>query len=87
VNFQLIFPFIISNTKMYKENLAKHNFEYQFYLAKKGEMMKKQEEKTPNVSGTFQIVNDQQKEDLEHLQKQHNLDKESLHYARIFMED
>ena len=50
-------------------------------------IMKKQDENTPNVSGTLQIVNDQQKVDLKDLKEKHNLDEESLNYARQFMED
>jgi hypothetical protein len=49
--------------------------------------MKKNEVRTPNVSGTFQVVNDKQKEDLKNFKEQHNLDEESLYYARLFMED
>ena len=49
--------------------------------------MKKKDDKTPNVSGSFQIVNDDQKDDVNNLKKEHDLDEESLYYARLFMED
>lgn len=46
----------------------------------------------PIVSGTFQIAEDTRVESLEHLSdknrmEQHELDEESLYYARLFMED
>ncbi|MEH7502978.1 hypothetical protein V7152_13380 [Neobacillus drentensis] len=49
--------------------------------------MKEKNDKAPNVSGSFQIVNDHQKEDVKSLKNQHDLDEESLYYARLFMED
>lgn len=49
--------------------------------------MKKNNDTAPNVSGSFQIVNDPQKADVETLKNQHDLDEESLYYARLFMED
>ncbi len=47
-------------------------------------MKKKKNTETPNVSGSYQIVGDDRKEEIK---EQHNLDDESLYYARIFMED
>ena len=44
-------------------------------------------EKAPNVSGSFQIVSDEQQRDLEKVQRDHDLDEKSLYYARNFMED
>ncbi|MDZ5473931.1 hypothetical protein SM124_19610 [Bacillus sp. 31A1R] len=41
---------------------------------------------TKNVSGTFQIVEDDRKQELKS-SKENELDEESLYYARIFMED
>jgi hypothetical protein len=49
--------------------------------------MMKKEDKAPNVSGSFQIVNDQQKEDVKNFKDQQGVDEESLNYARQFMED
>jgi hypothetical protein len=54
---------------------------------RKGEVMKEKNDKAPNVSGSFQIVNDHQKEDVKSLKNQHDLDEESLYYARLFMEE
>jgi hypothetical protein len=56
-------------------------------MYKKGDFMKNKEEKAPNVSGSFQVVNDQQKEDIQNLKEKQNLDEESLNYARLFAED
>jgi len=51
-------------------------------------MAKRKDEKTvPNVSGSFQIVSEEQQKDLQNVQKEHGLDEKSLYYARNFMED
>lgn len=49
--------------------------------------MHKNEEKAPNVSGSFQIIEDGRKETIEDLRKENKLDEETEYYARIFMED
>ncbi|WP_209121178.1 hypothetical protein [Alkalihalobacillus sp. BA299] len=49
--------------------------------------MDKNKEITPNVSGSFQIIEDIRKEDIEELRKENKLDEETEYYARIFMED
>jgi hypothetical protein len=41
----------------------------------------------PNVSGSFQIVDNHRKDDVKDMEKQTTLDEESLYYARLFMED
>lgn len=69
--FFLIFLYIGSNTKMYM----------------KGEIRMKKEDKAPNVSGSFQIVNDQQKEDVKNFKDEQDVDEESFNFARQFMED
>lgn len=51
---------------------------------KKGNKIRK--ESAPNVSGSFQIVENKRKEDLEEAQRK-GLDEESMYYARLFMED
>lgn len=52
-----------------------------------GTMDKRSEEKSPNVSGSFQVVDDERKKDLKKLRKENKLDEKSEYYARIFMED
>jgi hypothetical protein len=54
-----------------------------------GETVKKEsnKNKAPNISGSFQIADDQRQSDLESVEKEHELDEESMYYARIFMED
>lgn len=42
---------------------------------------------SPIVSGSYQVVSDQEKEALEELIKSKQLDEESMYYARIFNED
>ncbi|MCA1029717.1 hypothetical protein LCL95_01570 [Bacillus timonensis] len=50
-------------------------------------MNKKQENHVPNVSGSFQIVENERKEEIEEVTNDEKLDKESMYYARQFMED
>ncbi|WP_246939422.1 hypothetical protein [Bacillus pinisoli] len=50
-------------------------------------MKKKNEQSHLNVSGSFQIMNENRKEDLEDVKSRYDLDEESLYYARQFMED
>lgn len=50
-------------------------------------MKKKAEEKHANISGSFQVVNEDRREDLEEIKEKYGLDEESLYYARQFMED
>lgn len=52
-----------------------------------GESMDKNKGKTPNVSGSFQIIEDNRKETIKELRKENKLDEETEYYARIFMED
>lgn len=47
----------------------------------------KNQGKAPNISGSFQIADDKRQYDLESVEKEHDLDDESMYYARIFMED
>lgn len=49
--------------------------------------MDKNKEKTPNVSGSFQVVNDDRKDAIEELRKENKLDEETEYYARLFMEE
>ncbi|MBM4761370.1 hypothetical protein [Bacillus sp. B15-48] len=49
--------------------------------------MDKNKEKAPNVSGSFQMIEDERKETIEELRKDNKLDEETEYYARIFMED
>jgi len=42
---------------------------------------------SPNVSGSYQVVNDQEKTDLEELLQNKQLDEESMYYTRIFNEE
>ena len=49
--------------------------------------MDKNKGKTPNVSGSFQIVGDDRKEAIEELRKENKLDEETEYYARLFMEE
>jgi hypothetical protein len=48
---------------------------------------KKIDQPVPNISGSFQIVDDERQEDLKTIEKQAQLDEESMYYARLFMED
>lgn len=41
----------------------------------------------PNISGSFQIVSDEQQKALERVERDNKMDEKSLYYARIFMED
>jgi hypothetical protein len=50
-------------------------------------MKKNNEEKHINVSGSFQVIDEERREDLEDVQNRYGLDEESLYYARQFMED
>lgn len=49
--------------------------------------MDKHNGKVPNVSGSFQIVDNDRKDSIEKLKKENKLDEETEYYARIFMED
>lgn len=49
-------------------------------------MKKENKEEVMNVSGSFQVVEDERKEDIKKSKAQ-QLDEESMYYARIFMED
>ncbi len=42
---------------------------------------------TPNVSGSFQVIEGDRKEAIEEVRKDNKLDEETEYYARIFMED
>ena len=53
----------------------------------RSESMDKNKGKTPNVSGSFQVIEDDRKETIEELRKDNKLDEETEYYARIFMED
>ncbi|MBM7663051.1 hypothetical protein JOC85_003877 [Bacillus mesophilus] len=50
-------------------------------------MKKNEEEKHINVSGSFQVIDEERREELEDVQNRYGLDEESLYYARQFMED
>lgn len=53
-------------------------------------MAKNKKDKTkpsPIVSGTYQLVSDLEQNDLKDLENSKQLDEESMHYARMFMED
>ena len=50
-------------------------------------MNDKTEKKVPNVSGSFQIVDNGRQETLQKLKQEEKLDEESLYYARLFMEE
>jgi hypothetical protein len=50
-------------------------------------MKKKADQPAPNVSGTFQIADEERQGDLIDVQKSAQLDEESMYYARLFMED
>jgi hypothetical protein len=49
--------------------------------------MDKNKGKVPNVSGSFQVIEDDRKETIEELRKDNKLDEETEYYARIFMEE
>jgi hypothetical protein len=48
---------------------------------------KKERKPVPNVSGSFQVSSDKQQEGLKEVEAEKKLDEESMHYARLFMED
>jgi hypothetical protein len=50
-------------------------------------MKKEADQPAPNVSGTFQIADEERQGDLKDVQKSAQLDEESMYYARLFMED
>jgi hypothetical protein len=50
-------------------------------------MKKKKEEPHVNISGSFQVIDETRREDLEEIKQRYGLDEESLYYARQFMED
>ncbi|MBM6618029.1 hypothetical protein [Bacillus suaedaesalsae] len=50
-------------------------------------MSKKETNSTPNISGSFQMIEEERREDLQKVKNQHSMDEESLYYARQFMED
>lgn len=56
-------------------------------LRSRSERMDKNKGKAPNVSGSFQVIEDDRKDTIEELRKDNKLDEESEYYARIFMED
>ncbi|NRD80026.1 hypothetical protein HPT25_22065 [Bacillus sp. BRMEA1] len=49
--------------------------------------MGKDKGKTRNVSGSFQIIEEERMKAIEDLRRENNLDEETEYYARIFMED
>lgn len=49
--------------------------------------MNRNKGKAPNISGSFQVVDDERKESVEELRQSNQLDEETEYYARIFMED
>ncbi|MEH7305203.1 hypothetical protein [Neobacillus drentensis] len=49
--------------------------------------MDKNKGKTQNVSGSFQVIEDDRKATIEELRKDNKLDEETEYYARIFMEE
>ncbi|MCM3118785.1 hypothetical protein M3610_26765 [Neobacillus sp. MER 74] len=49
--------------------------------------MNKDKGKTTNVSGSFQVIEDDRKETIEEMRKDNKLDEETEYYARIFMEE
>jgi hypothetical protein len=50
-------------------------------------MAKNKKEKNLNVSGSFQVIDESRREDLEEVKEKYGLDDETLYYARQFMED
>jgi hypothetical protein len=61
-----------------------------YYLKKikRREVMDKdQKEKNLNISGSFQVVDESRREDLDEVKEKYGLDEETLYYARQFMED
>jgi hypothetical protein len=50
-------------------------------------MKKKPSKAAPNVSGSFQIVDEDRQGDIKDVEKSAQLDDESMYYARLFMED
>ncbi|MEH7126266.1 hypothetical protein V7127_23945 [Bacillus sp. JJ1773] len=48
---------------------------------------KENNKQVPNVSGSFQVVSEEQKNSLEEAIENGELDEESLYYARVFMEE
>lgn len=53
----------------------------------RSESVDKNKENVPNVSGSFQVIEDDRKKAIEDLRKDNILDEETEYYARIFMED
>jgi hypothetical protein len=49
--------------------------------------MDKNKGETPDVSGSFQVIEDDRKETIKELRKDNKLDEETEYYARIFMKD
>ena len=49
--------------------------------------MDKNKGKTPNVSGSFQVIADDRKDPIGELRKDNKLDEETEYYARLFMEE
>jgi len=49
--------------------------------------MDKNKGKTPNLSGSFQVIADNRKDAIENLRKDNKLDEETEYYARLFMEE
>ncbi len=49
--------------------------------------MAENKEKAPNISGSFQVIEDDRKESIERLRQENKLDEQTEYYARIFMED
>lgn len=50
-------------------------------------MKKKDEVKHLNISGSFQVINEERKDHLDEVEDRYKLDDESMYYARQFMED
>jgi hypothetical protein len=53
----------------------------------RSESMDKNKGIKPNVSGSFQVIEDDRKETIEELRKDNKLDEETEYYARVFMEE
>ena len=49
--------------------------------------MKENKDKVPNVSGSFQMIEDDRKITIEDLRKENKLDEETEYYPRVFMEE
>ncbi|MFD1737089.1 hypothetical protein ACFSCX_11050 [Bacillus salitolerans] len=46
-----------------------------------------EKDKTHNISGSFQVIEESRREQLDAIKDKYGLDEESLYYARQFMED